>query len=530
MQRWGFGLAFAIAVHALGCVGDAPAVDDDDFTSAHSKLVDFTFDGEVVAASSMSAKAAVRAQLLYTVGHINAEPGVAELPKLVLEAVSSAAIGGGLSRITYRAKLPVAWGKSRIPATYTFTLPRRIGSAAEEAFVASYRDRCADDPEAANASNYWYHYRPNQGGCALASDDIVRVEATTASSPANTTGKYPEYARIWEDGALRIVAIFGKYEEGATDNSDAGIRAYQDFVARMRDVLRGAVVTPTATPGPNVREVSFELPRDGGTRVDLSVLLVDKLATEGAAFDRRYAELSTGADVILYSGHAGLGGNVRALMDKGKFFPGKYQIFFFNGCDTFAYIDETLARRRAELNPDDPSGTRHMDVVANAMPAYFDHMADGATALVRALLTTNAPRSYEAIFRDLPREQIVVVTGEQDNGFAASTPVMPAWSFSREGAVRKAETQRFETDVLAPGRYVFTLLPDVSIAAGDADLRVRLGTAPTITSEFKCPSFVANSNERCVVDVTSAARVHVAVTGDSAAMASPYALRAFRIP
>jgi hypothetical protein len=530
MQRWGVGLVFVMAAQALGCVADEAALDDGDFTSAHAKLVDFTFAGEVVAPSSMNAKAAVRAQLLYTVGHINAEPGVSQLPKVVLESVSGTSIGGGLSRITYRAKLPVAWGKSRIPATYAFTLPRRVGSAAEEAFVSTYRARCADDPGASNASNYWYHYRPNRGGCSLAPTDVVRIDATTALSTANTTGKYPEYARIWEDGALRIVAIFGKNEADATDSSDVGIRAYQEFVARMRDVLRGAVVTPSAPPGPDVREVTFELARDAATRVDLSVLLVDKLATEGAAFDRRYAELSTGADVILYNGHAGLGGNVRALMDKGRFFPGKYQIFFFNGCDTFAYIDETLARRRAELNPDDPNGTRHMDVVSNAMPAYFDRMADGATALVRGLLATNAPRPYEAIFRDLPREQIVVVTGEEDNAFTPSVPVLPAWGFSREGAVRKAETQRFETDVLSPGRYVFTLLPGVSIAGGDADLRVRVGAAPTITSEFKCPSFVANSNERCVVDVTSAGRVHVAVTGDSATMASPYALRAFKLP
>ena len=39
----------------------------------------------------------------------------------------------------------------------------------------------------------------------------------------NTTGKYPEYDKVWEDGTLRVVAIFGKYEDGATTSSDAGI-------------------------------------------------------------------------------------------------------------------------------------------------------------------------------------------------------------------------------------------------------------------------------------------------------------------
>ena len=37
------------------------------------------------------------------------------------------------------------------------------------------------------------------------------------------------------------------------------------------------------------------------------------VAAAGAAFDRRYEELSTSADLIAYNGHAGLGQNVRAL-------------------------------------------------------------------------------------------------------------------------------------------------------------------------------------------------------------------------
>src|SRR5262249_35496936 len=139
----------------------------------------------------------------------------------------------------------------------------------------------------------------------------------------------------------------------------------------------------------------------------------------------------------------------------------------------------------------------------------------------------SAPKTYEAIFSGVDSEQIVTVQGEEDNVFQPSVAVLPRLHFDQTGAVRKAETATFETDVLPAGKYVFSLLPDPAIAGGDADLRVRVGAAPTITPDFKCPSFVANSNERCLLTLTAPASVYIAVTGDSSAMASPFELRAF---
>ena len=41
-----------------------------------------------------------------------------------------------------------------------------------------------------------------------------------------------------------------------------------------------------------------------------------------------------------------------------------------SGGDTYAYIDSVLADAHAEVNTDDPEGTRYLDVVANAMPFH----------------------------------------------------------------------------------------------------------------------------------------------------------------
>ena len=42
---------------------------------------------------------------------------------------------------------------------------------------------------------------------------------------------------MWEDGALTVVSIFGKFEDGATTASDAVIAAYDSFVQRLREEL-----------------------------------------------------------------------------------------------------------------------------------------------------------------------------------------------------------------------------------------------------------------------------------------------------
>ena len=108
----------------------------------------------------------------------------------------------------------------------------------------------------------------------------------------------------------------------------------------------------------------------------------------GAAFNKRYAELATNADLIMYNGHAGLGANVRYLSTLGHWFPGKYQILFMDGCDTFAYIDDTIPKQRAALNPDDPTG--------DEVHGHGDQRDAGVLRLARRLDDGADPRAVGA--------------------------------------------------------------------------------------------------------------------------------------
>jgi hypothetical protein len=482
------------------------------FTSDVATLMDFEFDSELVTSNATSPKSQIRAQLLFTVGQINGEKGVARLDRLSVTSTTVTAIGSGLSRIKYHAKLPVAWGsKVDLPTSYTLVLPRRVDGAGVQTFTTRYGKTCNDgEDDAVDTANVWYHYRPKAYGCTLADADVVRATAKTTVSTQNMVAKYPEYHKVWEDSALTVLAVFGKYEENATTDADAGISAYHEFLSAMRSEYPGAVETGSGA------DVTFEADLGSGRRVQVVALLVDRVTTAPPSFDARYSELSPGADVIVYNGHAGLGANVRALSAKGRFFPGKYQIFFMDGCDTFAYVDGALAQTRAPLNPDDPSGTKYMDIVSNAMPAYFASMSGDTVALLHALSHPEAPLSYGTIFRQVDPAQVVVVTGEEDNVYTKSYVPKSSWAgFHVAGELGKAEQISYETDVLPAGKYTFAMTPDGASPGGDADLYVRVGTAPTATSTYKCKSYLYNSNERCTVTLSAPAKVKMIAKGDS---------------
>src|SRR5690606_16855475 len=100
-----------------------------------------------------------------------------------------------------------------------------------EDFTSKYMASCVGGgAHDVTSGSMWYYYRPRRSSCALDPADVVETTATVSLSSVATTGKFPEYDQVWADGVLRVVAIFGKNEDGATASWDAGIAAYNRFV------------------------------------------------------------------------------------------------------------------------------------------------------------------------------------------------------------------------------------------------------------------------------------------------------------
>ncbi|MBE7450670.1 MAG: hypothetical protein HS111_17765 [Kofleriaceae bacterium] len=488
-------------------------------TSAAAIFIDLEFAGELVTDSTWNTQQLVKDQLLYTIGLLNGKNSVGRLDKVVLSDVQ-ATPSDGRTKVTYRAKMPVAWGDKRNPpSSVKLVLPRDMSYQGLTRFAADYGTTCVDwGAHDVDSGSMWYYYRPERSGCRLADDRVVRVTADASLSAINTTGMFPEYHKIWEDQSFNVVAIFGKYEDGAT-SGDAGIDAYNRFVATMKTELGRYTVTSTpasvpSSPGVGTTDIEWVATLPGGRTIRVNALLTDNVRTalNGTAFRTRYEALSTRADLIVYNGHAGLGANVRALARAGKWVPGQYMIMFENGCDTYAYVDGALAQAHAEINPDDPDGTKYVDIVTNAMPAYFSSMPNATMALFRGLAAYDAPRTYEQIFAGVDRSQVVLVTGEQDNTFTPGGGGQPQpWAgLADSGTVTKNQVVKHVTPTLAAGTYVFELT-----GTADADLYVRVGSEPT-TATYDCRPYKASSNETCEVKLAAPAAIHVHVRGYAA--------------
>ena len=152
------------------------------------------------------------------------------------------------------------------------------------------------------------------------------------------------------------------------------------------------------------------------------------------------------------------------------------------------------------------------------MPAYFHSDSEATMALVDGLLAYDTPRTYEMMFRDIDSHQVVLVTGEHDNVYVpgyeegGEEPVEPTtpWAgLSQAGSLSAGAEWRTETPVLPVGGYAFEMT-----GTGDADLYVRIGSAPT-AELYDCRPYRSGSKESCTVELTSPAVLQVMVRGYS---------------
>lgn len=519
----------ALAAPLTACIADdgrpydgegVKTEDGKDDASALALFVDFHWKGSFKSSSSWNLKQTISDHLLYTIGQLNGANAVGRLDKLELIGTPTYADG----TVSYEAKMPVAWGnKNDVPSSFELVLPSSNDYDALERFTTAYKSSCVDfGAHDVDSGSMWYYYRPTKSSCNLATADVYRATAEVTTSPINTTGKFPEYNKVWEDNAFNVVAIFGKYEDGATSSSDAGISAYNSFVSEMKRELpaRGTVTSTPATipssPGTAAPRVSWVTTMADGKTINVSAFLTDNVTDDlnnDPTFRAAYTQLSTRADFIVYNGHAGLGANIRSLANEGAWVAGQYVVVYMNGCDTYAYIDSALNDAHKAKNPDDPNGTKYIDIVANGMPAFFASMSGATMSLFKGLVNYQDPQTYEQIFRTVDSSQIVLVSGEQDNTFlpggggggGGGTGTWPG--LNESGTVRKSEAKNWTTPTLAAGTYEFEMT-----GTNDADLYVRIGRAPTTTS-FDCRPYKNGSNETCKVTLPSDAQIYVMVRG-----------------
>ncbi len=523
-----------VALFALGCAGEVlvekhvvseqvtPGLSKGD-SSVEALFVNFEFDGIFEMNSCFLVEKRIEEQLLYSIGQLNGDRGVSRLDSLQLSDVETS-YDNGTCLVSYHARMLVAWGvEHEGEETYELILPSRMNSEHKKLLFEMYHETCTPKGSHADEGSLWYYWRPEEQGCVLNPADVVRLPVSVSSSPIHTTGKYPEYHKVWEDNALEVIAIFGMVEKDGGD-WDTGVKGYNKFIQKIRSLTQDweAEVEPAdvdSTPGLEHPDVTIEATLPNGTRLKVVALLVDDIKTMSYGFYERYEKLTPTADLLIYGGHSGLGANIRTLAGKGEWATGQYTMVFMNGCDSYAYVDSALAEAHAAVNSDDPLGTKYVDILTNAMPSYFYTMADSAMTLTQALLDYEAPKTYEQIFVDIDSKEMILVSGEEDNEFVPGWGSLPGleeeepteedheapalWDGQEEsGSVGYNEEYHFSTPVLAPGKYRFSMTGTL-----DPDLFIRVGEAPT-QELYDCRPFSMGAEETCEVELNTSTTVH----------------------
>ncbi|MFO0755850.1 MAG: hypothetical protein U0359_05135 [Byssovorax sp.] len=509
---------------------EAPQV----FKGHHAALLVFDFEGRtLIGPDEPSEHAAIERQLLYSIGQLNGAGGVSAPVSARLDRIERGEPrGDGSVEIRYHAELPVAWpAEHEIPETYRLRLPLRADAAGEGWLAATSSPACFDGQ---SESGLWYEIRPDRPGCRFL---VPMVEAVAAVSPGPThaLGRYPEIDRIWEDGALDVLAIFRKDNPGPASAADVGRVAFMGFVNAARAALGPeAVVVATpergaagAPPGMGATDITLSRRYPDGRAVHIVVLLEDAVAPPSridlvpryARFLQRYAELGPTADIVLYNGHSGLGDNVRAIADASSSLPGKYQLFYMDACDSFAYMTGDLAHRRAARTPEDPLGSRHLDVLLHAAPVTFAGMPTAAMAIVFAMLPDRAPLPYDEILAGFERGRIGFVMGDEDNAYHPSRGLPPLPFLAHHGELDGERPLTVTTEELPAGAHAFVLGADWAKGGrrGALSLEARVSDGGAPSEPVRCErssSGLAPGASRCLVRLDAPASVTLSLRGD----------------
>lgn len=291
--------------------------------------------------------------------------------------------------------------------------------------------------------DFWYFWDPQYDKCKLAEDDklVLRISGKLKMIP-NTNEKYPNYKKLYGDNGnknvLRISLLLG-YIDDIDNNRTVHKKdtAYQTFLDIEKKMIEGYKFTMledkehkkdgfrisingNQSKGANfLREYVGKRKTDLGNEVEVrvQVLLADTaIGSTDRTFHHYLIPALAEADVLIYDGHSGLGGNLSLdNLDKVHFNQEKYQLFFFNGCSTYSYFNGMYFKAK--------NGATNLDIVNAGIETSSDSSARNAIAFMSFILQGDLA-SYEQILKRLERSNgadngtyLTGVMGENGNRY-----------------------------------------------------------------------------------------------------------------
>lgn len=299
-------------------------------------------------------------------------------------------------------------------ARISFALPKDPVTVYSKGFPSanSRVNRCTDS-HYNSEGDFWYFWNPYQDGCPLTGADLVGV--TTDLRQMNMTrNTYPDYAKLYgENGNGDVLQV--SYLVGVDENFQAGDLGKTTFNDAFK-LLQAAGFRATVNEARR-KQLVFNA---GPKKTHIQMLLLDPNSTDFAVEAVKAMQKS---DIFLYDGHSGLGGYLdpeRLVADAGRPLAlprGKYQIFIFQGCSTYAYYNSAFFSLKKAQG--DPKGTKNLDIVTTGIGAAFEVGAKVDASLLTSLTMGQRPSWQTVMDRVRAAEgdnsALSHVNGDEDN-------------------------------------------------------------------------------------------------------------------
>lgn len=309
--------------------------------------------------------------------------------------------------------------------------------------ILSERWKYCTDSHHQEQSSFWYYWEPQRSGCDhVAGLHYQNISVKLANPTAETAQSFPEYQRMirMRDGkpTLSMTFAFGYVEEQSTPNpdldSDAGAREFQTFVREIRKLMPSTAkekrIMRQSYPYFEGRDFimghRFLFTREG-IHFDVKVVMnsgVDQMYL----FARSYAEEHDG--YFGWMGHSRIGSGFDAnrfsylLKNQPETYSltKDYQVIYWGGCNSYSYYTVPFFAQKAQINDNDPNGTRSLDIIANGLPSYFSFNAANALIHFKTFTNLQQPTSYQSLLSQMEQisdvmnmQVLAVVIGDEDN-------------------------------------------------------------------------------------------------------------------
>lgn len=333
-----------------------------------------------------------------------AETGGVAAPKLPLSfQIVSDRRKGGVRTIQYRASGLLLANKK---------LARRVLAAGEWAITMPFDldvffdEKCTDE-HYNTLEDFWYFYDPYRKGCShlreapLARDVVLKIKEAPQAD-ADASASFADLRGDNGNGELFEIVTINGFSEDAANRRDEGRVSFNARNKWLRE--QGFSETPIARYDnrPVFRYEKTVTTREGRPVVIrfTRLLAETSVTSKNVTFAKFFKAAVEGADVVIYAGHSGLGGNldIASLEEKAgkfEFNANKKQLFFFDGCSTYSYFLSVFEERKTKGK---------IDIMTNGLSSYFHSEGPTHDALYRSLLDPNADPKWSQVLKDMDEE------------------------------------------------------------------------------------------------------------------------------